>query len=124
MLCHGEDYNLLRNLDMLREGRIDPTKPEELLLIRDKVKENINKAFLRNEKAYNLRAINRNFEIGQKVLRRNFCQSNLLKNFTAKLAPTFIPAIIREKKGSHYYLLEDANGKNLGTYHAKDIISC
>lgn len=61
------------------------------------------------------------FNIGQEVLRRNFVQSSQEKKFNAKLAPLFVKARVKEKLGNHYYLLVDLQGKNIGTYHAKDL---
>lgn len=61
------------------------------------------------------------FDVGQTVFGRNFSQSSQEKKYNAKLAPIFIKAKIREKIGNHYYIIEDPDGKVLGTYHAKDI---
>lgn len=78
-------------------------------------------AYEKNRRTYNLRSRSRNFDVGQIVPRRNFVQSNLLKHFNAKLAPTGIRSKVIEKVGNNNYILQDLNSKSKSMYHAKDI---
>lgn len=122
MVTHGDNYALLRNIDMTSEGVVEPNyRFDNILAVRDNVRTNLRKAYDRNESQYNLRSRQTKYVVGQEVLRRNFSQSNMAKSFNAKLDKTFLRARVREKLGSSYYVLEDDNGKLIGTFHAKDM---
>lgn len=121
MITHGTSYQLLRNLQMLDEPTPILSRDDNLKLIRANIRRHISEAYNRNQSQYNLRARPISFEIGQEVFRRNFAQSNAEKSFNAKLSPIFIKSKIKEKVGQNYYILEDLNGKVIGTFHAKDI---
>lgn len=123
MITHGSSYSLLRNLKLLEEPCIRLTRDDSLQLLRKDLQENIKKAYEQNSHHYNLRIRPQSFKVGQVVLRRNFVQSSFEKKINAKFAPLFVEAKIKEKVGSHYYVLEDLNGKLVGTFHAKDIRS-
>jgi len=94
---------------------------DDLTLLREDLKSHINKTHEVNTRQYNLRANLVNFKVGQEVFRRIFAQSHFSENFNAKLGPVFIKSRIREKVGSSMYILEDLQGKLVGTYSAKDI---
>ncbi len=55
------------------------------------------------------------------MFKRNFQLSNFSQNYNKKLAPLFTKWSVKKKLGNAYYLLESLSGKELGTYHAKDI---
>lgn len=97
------------------------SRDDNLKLLRLELRKNISDAYKRNQAHYNLRTRPISFTVGQEVLWRNFSQSSAAKNFNAKLSPLFLRAKVKEKIGNNYYILEDSNGKVLGTYHAKDI---
>lgn len=63
------------------------------------VRENIQKAKEVNTKIYNLRSHPISKEVGQIGLIRNFALSNAHKQFSSKLAKTFLKARIRKKIG-------------------------
>lgn len=121
MITHGSTYALLRNLKLLDEPSFKLVRDDNLQLIRKDIQKHIKKAYENNQRHYNLRTRHQSFQIGQEVLRRNFVQSSLEKRFSAKLAPLFVKARVKEKLGNHYYILEDLFGKLVGTFHAKDI---
>lgn len=108
---------------MLDEPCAKVSRDDQLQTLRQDIRKNIKEAYDRNEKQYNLRTRPSTFTIGQEVFRRNFAQSSLTKGFNAKLSPLFLKARVREKLGNHYYILEDLQGKLVGTFHAKDIRS-
>lgn len=121
MVTHASSYDLLRKLSLLDEPSTTINRDDQLQLIRQDIRKCIKQAYDRNQFQYNLRSKPQDFKVNQEVFRRNFVQSNFAKGFNAKLAPVFVKARIREKIGNHYYILEDLQGKLIGTYHGKDI---
>lgn len=81
----------------------------------------LQKAYERNQKQYNKKATDIEYETGETVWRRNFVQSHSGKRFAKKLAPKFVKALVIERKGLNLYILKDFDGKGEGTFHAKDI---
>lgn len=123
MITHGSSYQLLRKVQLLDEPSYSISRDDHLKLLRNNIRKHIDDAYKKNQRQYNLRARPISFEVGQEVFRRNFAQSSAEKNFNAKLSPLFIKSKIKEKVGSNYYVLEDFDGKIIGTFHAKDIRS-
>lgn len=123
MITHGSSYSLLKNLNLLDEPCAQLSHEDYMQNIRQDIGKCIKEAYERNKQQYNLRTRIPTFTTGQEILRRNFVQSNVGRHFNAKLAPVFIKARIREILGRHYYILEDLQGKIVGTFHAKDIRS-
>lgn len=121
MITHASSYEILRKLNALNEPSFDLSRDDSLQVMRNKIKKCIKEAYDKNQNTYNLRTRQKIFNVGQIVYRRNFAQSNQEKSFNAKLAPVFIKAKVKEKLGRHYYVLEDMDGKLMGTYHGKDI---
>lgn len=105
------------NVNVSNEERI-----ERLKIIRENVKKNINEAYQKYSKYYNLRTKMVSFEPGEIVRRKSFLQSSAPNNFNAKLANQYIKCRVREKLGSATYLIEDLSGKVLGKYHANDLL--
>lgn len=122
MVFNGSEYTLLRKLKCFNESDIHtiPT-PDKMLLMRERIKDNLHSAHLKAERCYNLRAKSIAFVPGQKVFRRNFEQSSFVKSKTAKFSPKFIKCRVRRRIGSSLYELENLKGKLIGRYHAKDI---
>ncbi|XP_037805676.1 uncharacterized protein LOC119615864 [Lucilia sericata] len=106
---------------MLNEPGGDLSREDQLSLLRKELRKNIFEAYATNRDKYNLRTRPISFSVGQEVFRRNFAQSSMGKNFNAKLAPLFLKAKVSAKVGNNYYVLQDLEGKKLGTFHAKDI---
>lgn len=123
MVQHGSVYKLLRKLNSIPEGDIEVLPPKDFRqLVHERIKENLHRAHLRNEKTYNLRSREVKFRPGQEIYHRVFAQSNFKKQFNAKLGKQWRKARILEKKGSCMYILEDMQGQRIpGLYHAKDI---
>lgn len=75
-----------------------------------------------SKRTYDLRRRSVQYVVGQKVWRRNKCQSDALNFFNAKLAPKFIgPFRICKKLGSWTYELEDDLGNKKGVWHVQDL---
>lgn len=121
MVTNGSTYSLLRQLNMLEDRTVRFNKEDSLAVVGNQARNLMQKQFERNQRAYNLRAREVSYEVGQEVYRRNFKQSNFSQGYNAKLAPTFLKSRIRRKLGNANYELEDLQGNFVGIYHAKDI---
>jgi hypothetical protein len=73
----------------------------------EKVKDNLHKSYIRNQRRYDLRARPIIFKPGSVAWRRNFVQSDALKKFSAKLAPKKVKGVITRKVGSNTYEFKD-----------------
>lgn len=58
---------------------------------------------------------------GQVVWKRNFTLSNVADYYASKLAPKFIMCRVKRRVSTNVYELLDINGRNLGTWHIKDL---
>lgn len=123
MITHGSSFQLLKSLNSLEDADITMNRDDKLALLRQQISTNMRKAYETNAKLYNLRSRNISYNIGQEVYRRNFVQSSKEQTVNAKLSPLFIKAVVVKKLGNCYYLLQDVDSQNTGTYHAKDIKS-
>jgi len=56
MISHGNDYKLLRKLNLLTEGDVKLSRTDEFQRIRSNIARHLNKAYETNQKSYNLRA--------------------------------------------------------------------
>lgn len=110
----------MKNFKLLDEPGYKLNRDDNLQMIRNDIRKHIKRAYEQNCHQYNIRRA-QSFQVGQEILRRNFVQSSAEKGFNAKLAPLFVKAKVREKLGKNYYILEDQDGKLVGTFHAKDL---
>jgi transposase InsO family protein len=78
-------------------------------------------AHSKNASHYNLRRKSSEFNVGDIVMKRTYLLSNKDKYFSKKLAPKFIKCKIVDKKSPLVYVLENMAGKNIGTWHIKDL---
>lgn len=86
------------------------------------VERKIQRASERNRERYNLRRRPQNYDIGDKVWRRNKCLSDASRAFSASLAPKFVgPFIINKKTGTWTYELKDEDGILRGNWHVQDL---
>lgn len=120
MITHANSYQLLRNISSLENGE-DIRHSDKLEIIRDKVQENLEKAYNSYMKPYNLRSKAITYNVGDEVYRRNFVLSNKANAFNAKLAPKYLKCRIDKRIGNCYYELSDLQGRKIGTFHAKDL---
>lgn len=96
-------------------------KDEEREKLFEEVQKNLKTAYEKHATYYNLRS-NSNcatYVVGERVLKRNTELSDKGKGFSAKLAPKYIPAIVKRTVGEHCYELEDVGGKRLGIFNCK-----
>lgn len=75
----------------------------------------------KNTAHYNLRRKPAEFDVGDVVMKRAYVLSDKDKYFCKKLAPKFIKCRVTHKKSPLVYVLEDMSGKDLGTWHIKDL---
>ncbi|KAJ8926714.1 hypothetical protein NQ314_020894 [Rhamnusium bicolor] len=88
------------------------------------VRDRLKAAYERSRKYYNLRHRDEQFQLRQKVWRRNYVISDASKNFTAKLAPKFTgPLTVIDILSPWSYRLADNTGKDCGVWHARDLKS-
>lgn len=117
IVSDGREYRYLRDTSN-ETGTIANPEREKLCA---EIRENLKKAFDKHSRYYNLRA-NANcpkFTVGEKLLKKNTELSDKGKGYCAKLAPKYIPAIVKRKVGEHCYELEDEKGKRLGVYNCR-----
>ncbi|PZC81403.1 hypothetical protein B5X24_HaOG200921, partial [Helicoverpa armigera] len=87
----------------------------------DTVQSRLWQAHVKNTSHYNLRRKFAEFNVGDIVMKRAYFLSDKANRFSKKLAPKFIKAKIIEKKSPLVYVLQDMSGKNLGSWHIKDL---
>lgn len=85
------------------------------------VQTKIKQAHETSTKVYNLRRRQADFKVGDTVWRKTKHLSNADNKFMAKLAPKFEKAIITDKKSDNVFTLRNMSGKEIGTWHAKDL---
>lgn len=86
------------------------------------VKMRLEAAHQTNEKRYNLRHRQVEFQVGAKVLKRNFVQSDAAGFFSAKLASKFVgPFEVTKKISPTTYQLKDEEGRDVGRWHVSDL---
>ncbi|KAG5860651.1 hypothetical protein JTB14_030166 [Gonioctena quinquepunctata] len=82
----------------------------------------LSEAYVKNSRQYNLRKRpGENYQIGDKVWKKNHVLSNAAEGFAAKLAPAYILCTVHRVISPLVYQLVDKDGKNVGKYHMKDL---
>lgn len=110
------------------ENEIERTteeREEAREIIYEQVAEEERAAFEQNKKRYNLRAVERKFNIGDTVYIKNQKQSSAGEMYSQKLAPLRREVHIKSlvEGASDIYVLADRSGKELGRFHANQIFS-
>ncbi|KOB67498.1 putative pol polyprotein [Operophtera brumata] len=83
----------------------------------DTVQSKLWQAHVKNTSQYNLRRKFAEFNVGDVVMKRAYFLSDKENQFSKK----FIKAKIITKKSPLVYVLQDMSGKNLGSWHIKDL---
>lgn len=118
----GSDYKLARRLKSLDDSEFILLEDRDRIrIIREKIKENMHKAYERSSLRYNRGARLVRFIPGQEVFKRNFVLSNFERNINAKFCKKFSKCRILRVLGNNMYELETLSGLPLGVYHSKDI---
>lgn len=85
------------------------------------VRQRLHQAYEKAVPRYNLRRRPLQFNIGDRVWRRNYTLSNAGNYYSAKLAPLYVPAVVLRKLSNLAYELADKNGRSVGVWHIKDM---
>lgn len=122
-VSYGTDYKLARKLSSMSDHDIKTLlkRNEQLESIRDKIMENMHKAYERSAERYNKRARVVKFIPGQEVFRRNNVLSDFKNNINAKFCRKFLKCRVVKPIGGNMYELQSLQGKPIGVYHVKDI---
>lgn len=93
---------------------------EKVPIERDRIR--FDRVFNRYKKWYNLRKWNETYNVGSRVLNKNYVLSDASRLFSAKLVPKFVgPCYVRKKVSPWTFILQDEQGVYKGMLHAKDI---
>lgn len=97
-------------------------KPPDFQKIYRFVQSQLSKSYKKSQQHYNLRHRDVKFTVGQKVLHKNYTQSDAGNYYTAKLAAKYVgPYIVRKVLSPWTYELADLQDKFCGIWHIKDL---
>lgn len=113
---NGNEHRLIRDVN----DSVDLTE-DRLETINREAAEEQRARFEINKRQYNLRAKTRAFNEGDYVYIKNHKLSSAANQYAQKLAPIKRQAIVKSKIGVDSYQLVDAQGNDLGKYHASDM---
>lgn len=85
------------------------------------VRNKLHSAYEKNKRAYNLRKRDSQFNVGDKVWRRNKILSSAPNRFASKLAPKYILSKVTKKLSRLVYRLSNLDGSKAGNWHIKDL---
>lgn len=114
---HGnkEGMQLDRTIDLSK-------KAEGMKRLWGEVQLKLDKAYEVSKRVYNMRRRPVQYQLGQKVWKRNFLLSDATKGITAKLSDRFVgPFTIRRKVGYCVYELCNDRGESIGMWHVQDL---
>lgn len=122
-VSHGTSYKLLRELESLPEGDVEVLAPPDFRqFVSEQVRKNLQLAYQRHERAYNVRSREVEYQVGQELYHRNFQLSNFANAHNAKLGKQWVKARVLRRLGQSMYELEDLRGHKIKLpYHAKDL---
>lgn len=119
----SSDFKTIATIEDLDKIQVRSDFLNKLQIVYKDVSEKIKIAYNKNKSYYDKNRRPVSFNVGDKVLRRNYVNSDASKYFMAKLADKYVPAVIVEKISDLIYKLEDEHGKNIDNWHVKDIIT-
>ncbi|KMQ92133.1 reverse ribonuclease integrase [Lasius niger] len=98
------------------------TRMEKVQVLREWVVENLEAAHQKQAHYYNLRRRDRQFGVGELVLKRQHVLSSAAQAISAKLAAKFHgPFTVSRVLSPVVYELQDTNGRAIGKIHVKDL---
>lgn len=118
MVSSGAEYDHLRELSDGKEiGAVEID--ERTTQLYKEVRENLQRAYQRYSRSYNLRAnVKHTFAQGDWVYKKNIHHSDKDKGFVGKFGQKYSKARIRDVLGTNTYVLEDSEGHRIsGTFH-------
>ncbi|XP_037929207.1 uncharacterized protein LOC119663672 [Teleopsis dalmanni] len=124
MVQHGAAYDVNRQLQLMRSAEVMNLQHcDKQQLVRDRINVELQNAHKRAEKVYNTRSKQVQFQVGQIVYRKNFRQSKLADGYNAKLGHKNVKCVVLKAIGNSLYELGNSQGRKVGVFHAKDILS-
>ena len=119
----GSDYKLHTIED---ETDVDPISDrtkflEEFPKLLDDVTRRMKASYERNNVYYDKGKIDKSFEIGDTVYRRNFTKSDASKEYSAKLGKLYLESEVVGKVLDVAYFLKDKRTGMVKSYHIHDI---
>lgn len=121
----GSFYGIIsdnaNNRPEISENLLDPEFSQKIPEIYKKVQARLYKSYLNSVPRYNLRRRDVKYQVGDSVWKRTFHLSRAADDFSAKLAPKFVPCVVNKVVSPLVYELRDLQGNILGNFHAKDI---
>lgn len=118
---YGQISENARNYTEISKKVLNPEIQAEMPSLFEEIKKRLLHAHRVNSSRYNLRRRDVKFRVGDRVWRKNFVLSNAAQDFSSKLAPKYVPCIIRKVLSPLVYNLEDINGNDLGNFHVSHI---
>jgi hypothetical protein len=85
------------------------------------IRKRISNYNLKNAKHYNLRKRDISYSVGDKLWKKNYTLSSAVNDYTAKLAPKYIPCIVNKVISKVSYNLKDMDGNDIGNWHVSDL---
>lgn len=97
-------------------------RAEALNKLHTMVRLSLERAATKTKRTYDLRRRNVTYNVGDKVLRKNFVLSDAANFFSAKLADKFTgPFVVKKRLSPWTFELADLQNKSRGVWHAKDL---
>lgn len=97
------------------------TDQKSLSHVYEEIKNQLHKAYVSNKRQYDLRKRDVEFQVGNKVWRKNKVLSDATRHFSSKLAPRFVLSKVRARLSKLVYVLENEDGSLAGNWHIKDL---
>lgn len=97
------------------------TDLQEIPKLYENVRKRLYQAYQKNSHQYNLRKRPVQYHLGDRLWKRNFTLSSAPNNYSAKLAPKYVPCVVTKVISKLVYQVQDMNGTNLGNFHVKDL---
>lgn len=94
---------------------------QDLPNIFKEVRVNLLRSYEKSQSQYNLRKRPCEYNVGDRVWKKNHFLSDAAKKFSTKLAPKYMLCIVTNKVSPLVYELQDLEGKNQGRWHVKDL---
>lgn len=118
---YGKIADNANNITTIGDKLYRANDAQEVPKIYDDVRRKLKNAYLKNSHNYNLRRRSQVFKLGDKVWKRNYVLSKAISDFSAKLAPRYIPCTVTKVISPLVYELTAEDGNKLGRWHTKDL---
>lgn len=121
MVLNAREYRALAPRGTPRDELTDDELVSRFDEMRTRAKQALGESQAESRRRYDQTSQILKFVIGERVWRKNRMLSNAADGFSHKLAPKFLPAVVRETLGEDTYLLQDMAGGRPTKFHANDL---